>query len=1036
MERTPAACAMDWSIHLDKALRSNNPGKRMEAIREVGDRLERWNKEPELSMAEFDMFGLVPGEDKLFANAILLRLADTFMSGDKQTKLCVVKIFLSELKHRKTKGFNRKNKGILLKNKVENHLELLRRVKVCFNSGDEDVRALALALFGCWSDFAKDNADIRYLILSSVVSCHFLEVKASLFAAGCFCEFSDDFARVLLEMLVNMVSSPEMPIASRVAGVRAFSKLGRSSTLNSKAYEEGLKLILCSMEDDIVTNMMISLSIIASRSSILISRQVDLLLSFLSQDKAIPLQATSLRCLHILLSRTRFRFSPPTDLITAIFTMLNGKLPPPMQSDALHIFYEFLLSKMLTFSCSEMKDSFTKLLTVVGNIIQSPLLSIRLFAIYALSDISGKFTRRAMSYDEVGSKTMASQAISFLMTRIALLANSQSDMEIDQEILGLLKTIFLLLNKCPNLDEFALNEIHLFINRILNKDDGVFILPCHLMSKLVVRISKVVNLCLKKLMKTGPLSIQVQNVVKLLIEDVCGSSYLDCYVHILYYLLLHPHTSSNFDESYLIKNDILALEKAKELLTKDKWSAYRIGKYAACKGAWFTAGFIFGELVTMVSSDSFHHWLTSLTLFTYSEMKIQYFSSPKQHSLLLNWLNSNRSSSSPDLSETNIENLDGVCKLLQSSKNILSTNGVMPSHQHYFHIQFLSLRSKVMETVAHIFKLLGTLTVSFQPLEQLSKRLLKLAHEYDLFATSFIDMDHTSRMLISSHALSCSVLAFIINDSQKLQSDFDAMLIHDLMSRIWNIDRETCKELMLLLETSFGQCVPQSKSLENVYEVTSIIRICLNVAKRRCDNNDRLEFVVDAVKNWVKISLRTPKYLFRVKPCVSCEVFAMNRDSGNGGRICVMPGYHLHLDLCLQLCDISPEYRGRLTKLYCILQCKMSYELPGQSRGDKSQTDDDDDDDEMVELSEKLAKYVNNGDRVGGYDKDREIVERIVCFRVNGEGQGFGSCMVDVCRFGLGCYEIKWRAGCLDVDGSFWSLNSSNSALFFTVEKK
>lgn len=149
----------------------------MEAIREVGDRLERWNKEPELSMAEFDMFGLVPGEDKLFANAILLRLADTFMSGDKQTKLCVVKIFLSELKHRKTKGFNRKNKGILLKNKVENHLELLRRVKVCFNSGDEDVRALALALFGCWSDFAKDNADIRYLILSSVVSCHFLEVR-------------------------------------------------------------------------------------------------------------------------------------------------------------------------------------------------------------------------------------------------------------------------------------------------------------------------------------------------------------------------------------------------------------------------------------------------------------------------------------------------------------------------------------------------------------------------------------------------------------------------------------------------------------------------------------------------------------------------------------------------------------------------------------------------------------------------------------------------------------------------------------------
>lgn len=152
-------------------------GKRVEAIQEVGARLEWWSKEPELSMAESDMFGLVPGEDKLFANAILLRLADTFISGDKQTKLCVVKAFLWESKHRKMKSYNRNNEGILSRYKVENHLELLRRVKVCYNSGDEDVRAMALVLFGCWSNFAKDNADIRYLILSSIVSSHALEVR-------------------------------------------------------------------------------------------------------------------------------------------------------------------------------------------------------------------------------------------------------------------------------------------------------------------------------------------------------------------------------------------------------------------------------------------------------------------------------------------------------------------------------------------------------------------------------------------------------------------------------------------------------------------------------------------------------------------------------------------------------------------------------------------------------------------------------------------------------------------------------------------
>ena len=77
---------------------------------------------------------------------------------------------------------------------------------------------------------------------------------------------------------------------------------------------------------------------------------------------------------------------------------------------------------------------------------------------------------------------------------------------------------------------------------------------------------------------------------------------------------------------------------------KEYWSSYKTGKYAAFQGAWYTAAFIFGELVTMVQSDSNRHWLTSLTLFAYSEMRIQCFSLPKERSILLGWLDSNRSS--------------------------------------------------------------------------------------------------------------------------------------------------------------------------------------------------------------------------------------------------------------------------------------------------------------------------------------------------------------------------------------------------------
>jgi integrator complex subunit 7 len=155
----------------------HNSGQPVEAILQIGPRLEHWSREPEPSMVVNDMFGLVPGEDRLFANTILLRLADAFRIGDKDTKLAVVKIFLSEYRHRNKRKKSNGNKGILSKARVHNHLELLTRVKVVFDTGDVESKALALALFGCWADFAKDSAQIRYLILSSLVSSHVLEVR-------------------------------------------------------------------------------------------------------------------------------------------------------------------------------------------------------------------------------------------------------------------------------------------------------------------------------------------------------------------------------------------------------------------------------------------------------------------------------------------------------------------------------------------------------------------------------------------------------------------------------------------------------------------------------------------------------------------------------------------------------------------------------------------------------------------------------------------------------------------------------------------
>ncbi|KAJ1389762.1 Armadillo-type fold [Sesbania bispinosa] len=308
MEPTCAARAMEWSIQLEKGLRSSKPGVPVKTILQMEPHLQRWSRELESSIASDAMFGLVPGEDRLFANAILLRLADAFRGGDKQIRLSVVRIFLFERKHYDN-GKHKQCRGLLSKARVANQLELLKRVKSVFDGGDLESKALALILFGCWADFANDNAQIRYLILSGLVSPHECEVRASLFAAGCFCEISDDFAYITLEMLFNMMNSPAVLLPIKLAAAQVFAKFKCSYSVANKACKIGQGLILNSSNEDILVAMLFSLSKLASVSTLLTSNQVDFLLSLLKREITSHVEETTLRCLHFL-----FRNNPALKL--------------------------------------------------------------------------------------------------------------------------------------------------------------------------------------------------------------------------------------------------------------------------------------------------------------------------------------------------------------------------------------------------------------------------------------------------------------------------------------------------------------------------------------------------------------------------------------------------------------------------------------------------------------------------------------------------------------------------------------------------
>jgi len=64
-----------------------------------------------------------------------------------------------------------------------------------------------------------------------------LQVKASLFAAGCFSEVSDDFGSVFLERLLILMTSPKTLPVLKVAGAQTLSKINYSVLLVIKSYK-------------------------------------------------------------------------------------------------------------------------------------------------------------------------------------------------------------------------------------------------------------------------------------------------------------------------------------------------------------------------------------------------------------------------------------------------------------------------------------------------------------------------------------------------------------------------------------------------------------------------------------------------------------------------------------------------------------------------------------------------------------------------------------------------------------------------------
>ncbi|KAL6850192.1 hypothetical protein ACP4OV_020819 [Aristida adscensionis] len=339
MEKIPAASAMDWTIDLDRGLRSRHHATRTRALEAAGPRLRHLCASPAAPAPVASAFGALPGEARLFAETMLLRLASEFMAGDAALRARVVRTLLTA-----------RARGGLAGVRVAEPDQLLRRVKAVYDAGSVRDRALALRVFGCLADIAKDSVHVRSLILSSLGAPSAVEVKAALFASGCICHLSEDFSCIILVVLRGLICSGRSEPQVIMEAIKAFLKLDYV----------GKQMVLGTLEDVFKVEMLSMLSRLASKSTILFSEQVELLLLFLGHDSSPSMKPMALKCLCFMCHKSSCHFSVIRTVFGRLLPLIgNEDLPLDCKSDVLKILLKIFRGKTPSihhFNAFELSD--------------------------------------------------------------------------------------------------------------------------------------------------------------------------------------------------------------------------------------------------------------------------------------------------------------------------------------------------------------------------------------------------------------------------------------------------------------------------------------------------------------------------------------------------------------------------------------------------------------------------------------------------------------------------------------------------------
>ncbi|CAK7324815.1 unnamed protein product [Dovyalis caffra] len=730
------------------------------------------------------------------------------------------------------------------------------------------------------------------------------------------------------------------------------------------------------------------------------------------------------------------------------------------------------------------------LLTTIENSAQSSIMSKSLLAVHVLADLSMKLSRRTeMESDGNSFSSLLTRVISIIVDRFILLVKpllvlSQSGGGVFREVQSLLRLLFSLVREYPDLGVSVLDKIRFFIEYLVDAQEGNIVIRQASLSapevldfkgekisislKLACYVHKFLVSCIEILDEAGAITTQLVDKVKLLVFSVRHCSLFRWYALIMYSILLHSHTmwshvvrnkescdpDSNLNSSlckHLVEHELFSLECAEKMLTEgDNWSAYKVGTFAACQGAWVTAVFVFEQLTSKVQSGICSCWLKSLTQFAQSESKFQFYLLTQQGFSLADWSKMNKfpimlfrdcfdeigrasveKICDPNYTEVLLRAHYGLCSSRKTLESVITSD-----KSFCFQRWFLALRVELLGTVLDVLKVLVAIPLNpdsisnnrqvekndehlnlLQQVTELSFRFKRLAQEYDLISMSFIGMDSRSSRIVSTLALSCSLLAFATgfailisnvpaneilmpSDLEKSKNYLQGMLVQNLIRRLWLMDKETTSHLCLLLGVSVqpkdNNHQYRSQRLNISSEERDILDVCnyvisgivaiKNEANRKHNeevlsqvNKDGFQLLLDTITKWMHIPFWVPTYFFKIRPCTGAELFVFSADARNSNQLSVLPGFNLSLNLCLQLRNLPPDRPIGVTKSYCVLYSSMSFQEcmeNGETQGQLPWENGPLDTANLIQMNEKLLHHVTECTKKtinGKHGRDKDI---------------------------------------------------------------